>query len=503
MNVMTYLNVKRSSVSLVCLLLLLILTFYIVSERKEMVYYAPGAEFKLSVKTNTTRTNKIPAVNQRIYVSSKIRTVQSRDYSKLSMTTQNYASTDLIPKNDMLELITKYKKKSKSGSENFSRNNRNRTSEQTQSYASKIQKSFSPNENYPPEQKERIDRIRRTCSDGDLLLDNGYFGHNSTRFYYSSKYNFSYCKVPKSGSTFWTQVFQILKYGDKVSDKVFSKKRSSVHGSMGTFLVKFSSYSRKTSLSILVSRDPFSRLYSAYIDKSYLLLNYETNFRIRLVRPTVHHRQCPVDVTFQEFLDFVILTARQNRTLNRHWAPIYSLCRPCDVNAYILVKQESFSKDTELALQAFGVENSTFNVIKSALQDHKVETTVPGIIETVYNRLQHSKLRACVDGRNIALRLWTSLKIQGYLKETSKFPSQMFKNELLYNNVAYVSQVILNSINRHKMTSLEMKNQRHKALADAYNEIKEETIEGIREVYKIDFEMFGYSTDSPVGTQRR
>ncbi|XP_053387273.1 carbohydrate sulfotransferase 11-like [Mercenaria mercenaria] len=389
---------------------------------------------------NTTRKKAGSTVNNRLnYTSSKSHTMQSPVYSTLSMTTQKYSSADLIPKNDMVKLIEKYKEQSKSTSANFFQTDRK--SEQTQTYAI-IKEDVSLNENYPPGQKERTDRIRRTCNNRNLLRDNGYYGHNSTRFYYSSKYKFSYCKVPKSGSTFWTQVFGILKYGVKVSDKVFSKKRSSVHGSMGSFMVDFFSNSRKNSLSVLVSRDPFSRLYSAYIDKSYLLLNFKTNIRIRLLRPTVHNRQCPVDVTFQEFLDFIILAARQNRTLNRHWAPIYSLCRPCDVNAYILVKQESFSKDTELALQAFGVENSKLDVIKSALHDHKVETTVPGVIETVYNRIKNSKLRTCVDGRNIAMRLWMSLKIQGYLKETLKFPSQMFKNEMLYSNVAYVSQVI-------------------------------------------------------------
>ncbi|XP_053380045.1 carbohydrate sulfotransferase 11-like [Mercenaria mercenaria] len=371
----------------------------------------------------------------------------------------------------------------------------------TEKYA-KIKEGFSINENYPHEQKERIERIKRTCTNRALLRDYAFYGYNNTKFYYSPKYNFSYCKVPKSGSTFWTQVFGILKFGVKVSDKWFSKKRSSVHGSMRPFVVNFFSNSRRNSLSVLVSRDPFSRLYSAYIDKSYLLLNFATNVHIRRLKPTVHDRLCSVDVTFQEFLNFIILTSRQKRRLDRHWAPVYSLCRPCDVNAYIYVKQESFSKDTELALQVFGVEISKLDTIKSALYDHKIETTVPGVIETVYNKTQHSKLRSCVDGRNIAMRLWTSFKIQGYLKETLQFPSQMFKNEKRYNNVTYVPQVILDSINRHKMTSLEMKNQRHKAVAEPYSEIKEKTIDGIREVYKVDFEMFGYSTDPPVDTHR-
>ncbi|XP_053390865.1 uncharacterized protein LOC128553714 isoform X2 [Mercenaria mercenaria] len=90
MNFMAKLTVKRSCVSLVCILLLVILTFYITSERREMVYYAPDAESKLSDKPNTTRRKAGPEVNKRIdkYPTQKMETTTTEQATITTLTTK-------------------------------------------------------------------------------------------------------------------------------------------------------------------------------------------------------------------------------------------------------------------------------------------------------------------------------------------------------------------------------------------------------------------------------
>lgn len=111
--------------------------------------------------------------------------------------------------------------------------------------------------------KERIQTIRSTCDKRDLYENNPYQGKNVTYIYMTNKYNFSYCKVPKSGSTFWTQAFGVLEYGLNYGKTVFSKTRESVHSTMGKYLVSFTKVQTDNSPTVLVSRDPYSRLYSA------------------------------------------------------------------------------------------------------------------------------------------------------------------------------------------------------------------------------------------------
>ena len=350
---------------------------------------------------------------------------------------------------------------------------------------------------YPEEQRRRVSRIRQVCRDTDSLRDLIYKDKNSTRYYYSRTYGFSYCKVPKSGSTFWTQAFFILEKGVQYRENVFSKSRSGVHSLMAKFLVNFNSPQRKHSLTILVSRDPFSRLYSAFIDKSFLNLDKGLNEAIIRQRTGRNNNLCPDDVTFQEFLDFTIHRTTRGFKLNRHWAPIYSLCRPCDVNAYFLVKQESFSDDVEQALKAFNVPDEKLDAIISALHEHRVETSVPGIIRTVIARNNKKNRTICDLGQRLIEKMWTSFKIQGYLKRTVEFPSTLFTNKNHFYNASYVTDVFLNAINRNKMTSLEMKTQRHKALVNAYGKIRSETLQQIKDIYKLDFKLFNYPTIVP------
>jgi hypothetical protein len=406
-----------------------------------------------------------------------------------------YNSTTDIPSGDeeLTLFLQKLQKQIKSMAVNGSRDVMATTNYKMTSSGNHLKPGYST------EQKERINRIRTVCRYTDIFRDLMYKGKNNTRYYYSKTYGFSYCKVPKSGSTFWTQAFYIFENGVANSDTVFSKARSRVHGLMGKFSVNFNSQQRKHSLSVIVSRDPFSRLYSAFIDKSFLFLNINLNREIMQLRSPWKRSYCLDDVTFQEFLDFIILKVGMGHTLNRHWAPIYNLCRPCDVNAYILVKQESFSKDVEQALKAFSVPDEKLDTILSALHEHRIETTIPGIVQTVMNRNKITKKGTCVYGQKLIQRIWTAFKIQGYLKETIEFPSKFFNSKLQYDDTSYVTEVILDFINRNKMTSSKMKQQRHRALVDAYSEIRYETLEQIIEIYKLDFKIFNYSTIIPHG----
>ncbi|XP_060565269.1 carbohydrate sulfotransferase 14-like [Ruditapes philippinarum] len=353
------------------------------------------------------------------------------------------------------------------------------------------------NQIYPSEQSRRINRINKVCKEKDIFRNPIYKGKNSTFYYYSPTYNFTYCKVTKSGSTFWMQIFNILENGVENTEELFSEGRTLVHYLANKFTVKIESHVRKKSLSVIVSRDPFSRLFSAFIDRSYLFLDDDVNKNILQLRPTWVNKLCPDDITFKEFLDFIILKVEMGQTLNRHWAPIYNLCRPCDVSAYILVKQESFSKDVEQALKAFSVPDEKLDTILSALHELKIETTIPGIVQTVLNRNKITKNGTCVCGQKLIQRIWTAFKIQGYLKVTIKFPRKLFNSSGQYDNTSYVSEVILAAIKRNKMTSSEMKRQRYKALVDAYKKIRNETLTQIVDIYKFDFKMFNYSTIAP------
>ncbi|XP_053387274.1 uncharacterized protein LOC128551028 [Mercenaria mercenaria] len=297
-------------------------------------------------------------------------------------------------------------------------------------------------------QAERIKQVFDICNNESFLSNSLYKKYNA-KYYYSKQYNVSYCKVPKAGSTFWTQAFEILKNG-KQGDDIFKLERKNVHQQTSPLKVRFKSKRRKQSRSVLVSRD--------------------------------------------QFLDFIIANAKEGKTLDRHWTPIFNLCRPCEVNAHILVKQESFSADVEYTLRAFGVDDEKLDMILPALHEKRIEDTVPGIIDTLYDKVK----RSCIDTYSITKRLWKSLRIQGFLKDELPFPDKEFEHKLLRSQT--VKDVVMDYTNytsRYPTTLLERKYQRHKALVEGYANIKEDTIKGIQKLYEVDFKKFGYDNNPP------
>lgn len=350
-------------------------------------------------------------------------------------------------------------------------------------------------QSYSTVQKKRIRTLRETCDSRPWLRSNVYKGHNSTNYYYSKKYGFVYCKVPKSGSTFWTQVFSILTKGAKTAHDTFSAKRMSIHASSGKFATSFKFVAEVPA--IIVSRDPFSRLYSGFVDKIYLMLTWKIANSVRRSSKTgLKPGACAKDVSFQEFLEYIIRKVRSGGTLNRHWAPIVSLCRPCDVNSTFLVKQESFATDVEFILNTIGIEDKKLKLIFAALHEHRIEYTIPGIIETAFI---HTKgIRKCLSAENLVTRLWKSFQIQGYIRDDRNLPVSQFPSKNGYTDPKHVSKVFMEAISNDKLTSSEAKLQRKKALVDAYKSVDATVIENIREIYKIDMASFDYDLSPPV-----
>ncbi|MEW8548164.1 MAG: sulfotransferase family 2 domain-containing protein, partial [Candidatus Thiodiazotropha sp.] len=57
--------------------------------------------------------------------------------------------------------------------------------------------------------KARIQHLQEQCKRIPTMRTDLIGRSNITDFFYSPKYQFAYCKVPKSGSTFWMQLFMV------------------------------------------------------------------------------------------------------------------------------------------------------------------------------------------------------------------------------------------------------------------------------------------------------
>ncbi|WAR03590.1 hypothetical protein MAR_010148, partial [Mya arenaria] len=114
----------------------------------------------------------------------------------------------------------------------------------------------------------RISHLKTACaaSEEERLVETK--KANLTEFFYSQSHDFAYCKVPKSGSTFWMKVFMMLTKGNDVYESLQNMSRGDIHAKTRPLRVNPARLLRKKVPTVVVSRNPFTRLFSAFVDKS-------------------------------------------------------------------------------------------------------------------------------------------------------------------------------------------------------------------------------------------
>ena len=247
------------------------------------------------------------------------------------------------------------------------------------------------------------------------------------------------------------------------------------------------------------SRNPYSRLYSAFINKVFLPTPFQRIPR-ELARLQVNtfssQSSCTNNITFGEFLNAATETALDGKSLDIHWAPIFSFCNPCSIDVYALMKQETFSSDVEFVLKQVGVANEEFEAIHDAFSyDRMLEIVIPRVVKTELTDPLSRK--GCMTPNEVAKRLWTAFQVQGYLTDGILFPDSLVNSETKAADPNFMTDLIQKTVHNNPLTLEESKQQRNRALVKAYKNVDSKTIERLIEVYKQDFRLFDYSFQPP------
>ena len=172
-----------------------------------------------------------------------------------------------------------------------------------------------------------------------------------------------YCMIPKVASTNWKRTLLRLREGNY--DKNLSLFRGfNIHSKRDlrqigfTFLDLYSYEERQTKLNeyfkFMFVRNPFDRLLSAYRDKFTRDLTWSVFFQrkygraiINMMRPNASEevKANGTDVTFTEFIKYIIASNQANRLLNVHWTPYHRLCQPCQIKYDFVGKFETLEAD--------------------------------------------------------------------------------------------------------------------------------------------------------------
>ncbi|XP_060082206.1 carbohydrate sulfotransferase 14-like [Ylistrum balloti] len=196
----------------------------------------------------------------------------------------------------------------------------------------------------------------------------------------SDKYKTLFCYVPKVACSQWKKVFMLM--SGNISDPN-DLDEYSVHVTYKHLLQYLSEYKPaeikhriQTYKTVLMVRDPFDRLLSAFKNKFHGSGIKDVTFRNiakNVVRKYRKGFKEPVegdDVTFLEFIKYVI--DDNEATSDEHWRPVTKLCAPCQIGYDFIGKYETIDEDADFIMsqiaahlefpakpEAYGLSNTT------------------------------------------------------------------------------------------------------------------------------------------------
>lgn len=323
---------------------------------------------------------------------------------------------------------------------------------------------------------ERNSRLRQKCNRTKDLHT-----FNNVTFYYWK--NLNYCKVPKCGSTFWMQVFLALNNDENIKD-MFGKTRSLYHTNALNQKSTMDHFSGNDVI-FHVTRNPYSRLYSAYVDKIYLpgFWGFAKGINER------NGKACSQSVSFEEFLEYIM----QENVQDPHWQPISELCGACIVPYNVVSKQETFNNDVHFILDHLSISGRVKKEFLKNLQKKHTENSIKEITQVM---IEYAKEAPCLTFVQFCQKLWKSFQIQGYISNLLSFPVRKFRT-LNFTNTTAIVKIYMKGSTKIHMTGMMKQHQRQQYLVKAYKAISHKTIGDLRRTYKTDFDLYGYSLELP------
>ncbi|GFO22696.1 carbohydrate sulfotransferase [Plakobranchus ocellatus] len=251
----------------------------------------------------------------------------------------------------------------------------------------------------------------------------------------------------------------------------------------------------KRSTNFLFVRDPFSRLFSAYVDKL-LAPNPEFwdtwgLFALQKHRsdPSEKSQRCGHDVTFAEFLKFVLDLDLSPPTADPHVRPIFDLCRPCDVDYSVIGFIQTFQRDVVYLSSLLNVTEAQIEFYKMA--DDTKRDALEDSVMGAFTEWSH-RLAQCVTKADIVRRIWRKLQIRGFISARINFAPKMLKDSVEYLDADDFIKVLAKAVDSSTDED-ELRNQKMAAMMSAYRTVDLSTLNSIVHLYAADFRAFGFN----------
>ncbi|KAL3871059.1 hypothetical protein ACJMK2_039082 [Sinanodonta woodiana] len=309
-----------------------------------------------------------------------------------------------------------------------------------------------------------------------------------------------FCKVPKSGSTFWGRALYMISHPE-LADEIERFSGLEVHGTLfNQRAIPCTDSMINNSQSFIVTRNPWTRLYSAYIDKIYLAKYAELTESLLKIEnglpdnKIIAENDCQIRiVSFERILKQVISWASYRDKLDSHFAPVSLLCDPCHYDYAFFMKQERMEQETNLALDILEVPGSLRSRLDMAQDKNYIQSTVPNLVRTtmsIFKDFNHS----CLSKNDVYRRIWNVLQIKGHVSVDLTFPHQVFDNQ---ESLVVIENALTDYVLENRLESNAAEKQRNKFLEKAYAQVSLDILRDVQRIFELDFLLFGYRVTPP------
>lgn len=240
---------------------------------------------------------------------------------------------------------------------------------------------------------------------------------------------------------------------------------------------------------VVFVRDPYTRLFSGWLDKFYSTNPYWWGLGKKIIameRQNASNQslECGHDVTFAELVQFFVNDVKEkNCAVDGHFAPSYEHCLPCGLPYTFIGKYETLKEDTIYFLET---ANITHLVKFSNFETSSDEDAIKDSSKWAFGTRE--KVEKCIPFVSGLKRVWKRLQSRGILNMKAIFPEK-------YLSSANITEsdfrgALLKAYRSFKIEDNKM--NREIALREAYSTLSIKTLHELHEAFDLDFKLFDY-----------
>ena len=343
---------------------------------------------------------------------------------------------------------------------------------------------------------QRVLHLRQTC--GNSSYD--FLGDSTDRdvmrnIHIDQNHNLVYCQIQKVGSTFIRKLLSNIFSSSNIGKTKPVFKRLTDRRDLG--FAELHSVMQNADKFMFV-RDPYSRILSGYVDKLYCPNTLYWKVTGRYVVSDIRENgdalslRCGHDVTFQEFVKYIIKSESVGKHTDRHFTPAFEHCRPCQIPYDFIGKFESFKDDILFLIDVWNKEygtNITFDDFEAATAESRAQDQSNRIFS------MRKGLERCMSFYDACVRSWRDLQIRGILpiQEAFPFSPEFTENKMTKFDYLTAAKKAIAAITNTKA----VKAQRTEAFIEAYSLIPMDDLYKLQQVLRPDCDLFNYDSRPP------